>query len=69
MAEPSSRVPLALERDIEARLAAAGLVVPADLRAGVMSEAQDLLRMAALLRGPRSAAAEPFTVVWAGLVP
>ncbi len=43
----------ATEQDIEARCEAAGLVVPADL-----------LRMAALLRGPRTAAAEPFSTRW-----
>jgi hypothetical protein len=53
-----------LEQDIDARLAAAGIVVPPDLKAGVVSEAQDLLRMAALLRGPRTAAAEPFSTRW-----
>ena len=53
-----------LEQDIEARLTAAGLAVPPDLMAGVISEARDLLRMAALLRGPRSAAAEPFSARW-----
>jgi len=54
----------ATEQDIEARCQAAGLVVPADLLAGVTREAADLLRMAALLRGPRSAAAEPFSTRW-----
>ncbi len=54
----------ALEQDIAARLAAAGIVVPADLRAGVFTEAADLLRAVALLRGPRTAAAEPFSVNW-----
>ncbi len=53
-----------LERDIDARLAAAGIVVPPDLKAGVVSEAGELLRMAALLRGPRPAAAEPFSTRW-----
>ncbi len=55
---------MSASEDIEARLAAAGIAVPADLKAGVVSEARDLLRMAALLRGPRSAAAEPFSTRW-----
>ena len=50
----------AVEQDIDSRLAAAGLVVPPDLKVGVLTEARDLLRMAALVRAPRSAAAEPF---------
>jgi hypothetical protein len=53
-----------VEEDIEARLAAAGIVVPPDLKAGVIAEACDLLRMAAILRGPRTAAAEPFSTRW-----
>ncbi len=57
-----------LELDIDARLAAAGIVVPPDLKAGVISEASDLLRMAALLRSPRTAAAEPFGVNWTASV-
>jgi hypothetical protein len=53
-----------VEEDIEARLTAAGIVVPPDLKAGVIAEARDLLRMAAILRGPRTAAAEPFSTRW-----
>lgn len=53
-----------LEQDIEVRLLAAGLVVPPDLKAGVIAEARDLLLASALLRGPRSAAAEPFCTRW-----
>jgi hypothetical protein len=52
------------EQDIAARLTAAGIVVPADLQIGVTREAADLLRMAALLRGPRTAAAKPFSTRW-----
>lgn len=50
----------AMEQDIDGRLAAAGLAVPPDLKAGVLTEARDLLGMAALLRTPREAAAEPY---------
>ena len=53
-----------LQRDIEARFAAAGLPVPPDLLAGLTREAGDLLHLTALLRGPRSAAAEPFSATW-----
>lgn len=55
--------------DIDARLAAAGIVVPADLKAGVHAEAGDLLRVVSLLRTPRTAAAEPFSTVWPMMVP
>ena len=53
-----------LQRDIEARLAAAGLPVPPDLLAGLAREAGALLRQTALLRGPRSPPAEPFSATW-----
>ncbi len=48
--------------EIAALLDAAGLAVPADLRAGVHAEAKALRRAAALLRTPRTAAAEPSNV-------
>ena len=50
--------------DAESRslLAAAGLGVPADLLAGVLSEARALRRATHLLRQPRSAAHEPSNV-------
>jgi hypothetical protein len=62
-------VTTASDQDIDAVLDAAGLAVPADLKAGVMSEIRDLRRMAALLRGPRGAAAEPFALVWSERAP
>jgi hypothetical protein len=58
-----------LRQDIDARLAAAGIVVPEDLKTGIYSEARDLLRMASLLRVPRTAAAEPFSTVWPVIAP
>ncbi len=52
-------------------LAAAGIQPPADLLAGVLSEARTLRRSTHLLRQPRSAAHEPsniFSVVAYGAV-
>lgn len=45
-----------------ALLAAAGLQVPADLRPGVLSEARALRQTVSLLRGTRTAAAEPANI-------
>ncbi|WP_181702448.1 hypothetical protein [Chthonobacter albigriseus] len=52
----------AFDQEITALLAAAGLQVPPDLAAGVYSEARDLRRITSLLRGPRTAAAEPSNI-------
>lgn len=54
--------PATPDDEIDALLALAGLVVPADLKAGVASEIRDLRQMAALLRGDRPAGAEPSNV-------
>jgi hypothetical protein len=48
--------------EIEAAFLRAGVVVPADLKAGAISEARNLARAAALLRRPRTAAFEPSNV-------
>jgi hypothetical protein len=57
-------VPLSdpVELQIDALLASAGLLVPPDLKAGVYSEARDILLAVQLLRTPRTAAAEPSNV-------
>ena len=52
----------AAEQEVDAVLAFAGLVVPADLKAGVVAEIMDLRRATALLRQPRPAANEPANV-------
>lgn len=50
------------EQQIDALLLSAGLLVPPDLKAGVYSEAKDLLKAVQLLRTPRTAAAEPSNI-------
>lgn len=50
------------DSEIERRLLEAGLVVPADLKAGAISEARAALAVTFWLRQPRSAAAEPSNV-------
>ncbi len=49
-------------QQIDALLASAGLMVPPDLKAGVYSEAKDLLIAVQLLRSPRTAAVEPSNI-------
>lgn len=49
-------------QELEALFAAAGLAIPPDLKVGTLAEAAHLRRAAALLRRPRSAAAEPANV-------
>lgn len=55
-------VDAALERELDMLLAKAGATVPADRKAGIVAGYRDIKRMAALLRQPRSAAAEPSNV-------
>ena len=55
-------VPATPDEEIDAVLALAGLVVPADLKPGLVSEMRDLRQMAALLRSDRPAGAEPSNV-------
>jgi hypothetical protein len=52
----------ALEQEFDALVARIGAVVPADRKAGVLACCEELRRMAALVRQPRSAAAEPANV-------
>ena len=55
-------VDAALERELDMLLAKAGATVPADRKAGIVAGYRDIKRMVALLRQPRSAAAEPSNV-------
>jgi hypothetical protein len=52
----------AFDTENKSLLVAAGLAVPADLLAGVLSEARAVRRAAHLLRQPRSAAHEPSNI-------
>ena len=51
-----------LERELDALLAKAGATVPPHLKAGVLVGYQEMKRMTAQLRQPRTAAAEPSNV-------
>jgi hypothetical protein len=55
-------IPGSSNDEIEAAFLKAGVVVPADLKAGAISEARNLARAAALLRRPRTAACEPSNI-------
>jgi hypothetical protein len=52
----------ALERELDLAMARAGVSVPPERKAGVVACYADLKRMTALLRQPRSAAAEPSNI-------
>jgi hypothetical protein len=52
----------ALERELDMLMARIGVEVPADRKRGVIAGYKDIKRMAALLRQPRSAAAEPSNI-------
>jgi hypothetical protein len=49
----------AVERELDMLMARIGAEVPADRKAGVIAGYKDMKRLPALLRQPRSAAAEP----------
>jgi hypothetical protein len=51
-----------LETEFDALMAKAGADVPADRRAGVLAGYQEIKRMTALLRQPRTEAAEPSSI-------
>lgn len=57
MTEPETEVSLRHELDVN--LARAGVVVPPDRMDAVLAGYKDLKRLCALLRQPRTAAAEP----------
>ena len=48
--------------EFDVLLARAGLVVPAERRAGVIAGCEEMRRFAALMRQPRTAASEPSNV-------
>ena len=52
----------ALEQEFNVLMARAGVVVPADRRAGAVAGFKDLRRMAALLHGHRPATSEPSNI-------
>jgi hypothetical protein len=52
----------ALEQELDALMTRIGAVVPADRKAGIIACCEELRRMTALVRQPRSAAAEPANV-------
>ena len=51
-----------LARELDMLLAKAGANVPSDLKAGLLDGYRDMKRMAALVRQPRTAAAEPSNI-------
>ena len=51
-----------LARELDMLLAKAGANVPPDLKAGLLAGYRDMKRMAALVRQPRTAAAEPSNI-------
>jgi hypothetical protein len=51
-----------LERELDILLAKAGAKVPPHLRAGILSGYRDMKIMAATVRQPRTAAAEPSNI-------
>jgi hypothetical protein len=58
----NSNIPQPLDAEIESRFQQAGLVVPADLKAGAISEARSALAVTFWLRQPRTAAIEPSNI-------
>jgi hypothetical protein len=52
----------AVERELDMLMARIGAEVPADRKAGVIAGYKDMKRMVALLRQPRTAAAEPANI-------
>lgn len=52
----------ALEAELDCMLARAGIVIPPDRRAPILDAFAELRQQVALLRQPRSAAAEPSNI-------
>ncbi len=50
-----------LARELDMLLAKAGANVPSDLKAGLLDGSRGMRRMAAMVRQPRTAAADPRT--------
>jgi hypothetical protein len=51
-----------LARELDMLLAKAGANVPSDLKAALLDGSRDMRRMAAMVRQPRTAAAEPSNI-------
>jgi hypothetical protein len=51
-----------IERELDMLMAVAGATAPADRKAGIVAGYRDMKRMTALLRQPRTPAAEPSNV-------
>ena len=51
-----------LERELDALMAKTGADVPRDRKAGILAGYKEMKRMTALLRQPRSEAAEPSNI-------
>ena len=58
----STQEDAALEREFDVLMAKAGAKVPADRKAGIVAGYKDIKRMTALLRQPRTEAAEPSNI-------
>lgn len=54
--------PDGLEHELDMLLAKAGATVPPHLKAGILAGYRDMKRMAATVRQPRTAAAEPSNI-------
>jgi hypothetical protein len=54
--------PDGLERELDMLLAKAGADVPPDRKAGILAGYREMKRMAATVRQPRTAAAEPSNI-------
>jgi hypothetical protein len=54
--------PDGLERELDMLLAKAGADVPADRKTGILAGYREMKRMAATVRQPRTAAAEPSNI-------
>lgn len=58
----STQEDAALEREFDVLMAKAGAKVPADRKAGIVAGYKDIKHMTALLRQPRTEAAEPSNI-------
>lgn len=61
-ASVNNNIPQPLDAEIENRFQQAGLAIPADLKAGAISEARAALGVTFWLRQPRTAAIEPSNI-------
>jgi hypothetical protein len=59
----NQKPPTAIEAEMEARFAHAGIVLPADRKQGALAQAQLMLAATHWLRQPRTAANEPSNIL------